>query len=198
MPVMTPTLDQRPQFGEQTLADDFTDPEGWSLGQTSTTSAAFGKDELSLALNQPKAEIYSLRQMTDLTDFYLEITATPSLCKGADEYGLLLRVSASMDYYRYALTCDGQVHLDRYISNARSSTLQPLTPSGDVPRGAPSMSRLGVWALGKEMRFYVNGNLQFTVQDPALKAGTLGVFARSAGDNALTVSFSDLVVNKVK
>src|SRR5512146_3033778 len=67
IPVMTPTLDQRPQIGDQILADDFTETNGWSVAQTATTSAAFGKGELFLALNQPKAEISSLRQKTDLT-----------------------------------------------------------------------------------------------------------------------------------
>ncbi|MEN4099067.1 MAG: hypothetical protein ROW52_04035, partial [Anaerolineaceae bacterium] len=35
---------------------------------------------------------------------------------------------------------------------------------------------------------------QFTISDPVHSSGTLGLFARSTGDTALTVSFSDLVV----
>jgi predicted membrane-bound spermidine synthase len=54
-----------------------------------------------------------------------------------------------------------------------------------------------VWANGKEMRFYINGELQFSVKDPSLSAGSLGVFIRSAGDNAVTVSFADLVVRAI-
>jgi len=69
--------------------------------------------------------------------------------------------------------------------------------SGAVPPGAPSSSRLGVWAEGKEMRFYINNEFQFSVSDPSLVSGTIGVFIRSAGENAVTVSFSDLVVREI-
>jgi hypothetical protein len=46
------------------------------------------------------------------------------------------------------------------------------------------------------MRFYVNGEYLFTVSDPSLRSGGLGVFARSNGENDLTVSFSDLVIRQ--
>jgi hypothetical protein len=192
-PLITPTMAASPLAGELILEDDFSDPTQWTLGQTASTSVALGVAELTLALDHPGAYLYTLRQGTDLADFYLEISASPSLCRGPDEYGLLLRVSPSNDFYRFSLTCDGQLRLDKYYQGKASSP-QPLMYSGAVPPGAPSSSRLGVWASGKEMRFYVNGEYQFTVNDPSLTSGGLGVFIRSNGENALTVSFSDLQV----
>jgi hypothetical protein len=56
---------------------------------------------------------------------------------------------------------------------------------------------LAVWAVGKEMRFFVNDYYIFSVSDPAQAKGNLGVFARSAGEMAVTVSFSDLEVREV-
>jgi hypothetical protein len=47
------------------------------------------------------------------------------------------------------------------------------------------------------MRFFVNNEFQFTVSDPLLPAGNLGVFARSGGDLDVTVSFTDLVVRDI-
>jgi hypothetical protein len=66
-----------------------------------------------------------------------------------------------------------------------------------VPPGAPSSSRLGVWAVGNEMRFFVNNHYQFTISDPLLLSGSVGVFARSTIDWPLTVNFSDLVIYSV-
>jgi hypothetical protein len=186
-------MDTSPIAGELIFQDNFTDPTQWSLGQTASTSVALGVDELTLALDNPGAYLYTLRQGTEMADFYLEITASPSLCRGPDEYGLLLRVSPGLDFYRFSLTCDGQLRLDKYYQGKASSP-QPLMYSGAVPPGAPSSSRLGVWASGKELRFYVNGEYQFTINDPSIPGGGLGVFIRSNGDNALTVSFSDLQV----
>jgi hypothetical protein len=193
---VTPTPDLRPGLGETLLADDFSDGASWSLGRTSAGGAALGKNELTIALSEPGAYAYSVRGQPVLSDFYLEITASPTLCRGTDEYGLLLRLNSDVDFYRFSLSCDGQVRLDKLAGGAASSP-QPWTLSGSVPPGAPSISRLAVWAKGREMRFFVNEEYQFTVSDPTLAEGSLGVFARSDGDNAVTVSFSDLVVREI-
>ena len=73
-------------------------------------------------------------------------------------------------------------------------TLQDWTPSGQVPIGAPFELRLGVWANDKEIRLFVNDVYQFTITDPALKVGSVGVFVRATGSNAVTVNFRDLVI----
>lgn len=192
---ITPTQDMRPPMGDILLEDNFSQETGWTLAKTSLSSIAIGVNELTLALHQPGGYLYSLRRDTSLDDFYLEITASPNLCRGPDEYGLLLRVSPLLDYYRFSLTCDGQTRLDK-LFNGTASSPQPLILSGAIPPGAPSSSRLGVWAKGREMRFYANGEYLFTVSDPSLRNGSLGVFVRSNGDNDITVNFSDLIIRK--
>ena len=193
---VTPTPDFRPNLGEVVLSDDFSDPNTWILGPTSSGNIALGINELTIAIAEPKAYDYSIRQEPILGDFYLEITTSPTLCRGEDQYGLLLRMSSPGDFYRYALSCDGRVRLDRIVQGTASSP-QPWTTSSAVPPGAPITSRLGVWVLGDEMRFFVNDQYQFTVNDPLLTSGNLGVFARSAGETAVTVNFSDLVVRQI-
>jgi hypothetical protein len=64
--------------------------------------------------------------------------------------------------------------------------------------GAPNTARLGVWVVGKEMRFFANDLYLFTVNDSTIPAGALGVFARAAGDLAVTVNFSQLIVREVE
>jgi hypothetical protein len=191
--IVTPTQDLRPDRGEVLLTDDFSTPDSWLLGKSSASSAALGKNELTIAISEPGAYQFSVRQTPVLNDFYAEITASPTLCRGKDEYGLLIRMASSGDFYRFSLSCDGQVRMDRVVGGTASSP-QPWTLSGSVPPGAPSSSRLAVWAEGKEMRFFVNDEYQFTVNDPLLPAGNLGVFARSAGQLDVTVSFTDLIV----
>lgn len=191
--VITPTADLSPRFGELLFSDEFTEPGAWSLGKSPAGSAALGKDELTIAVSKPKGYIYSVNNQNSLRDFYVEVTASPSICRGADEYGLLLRISPALEFFRFAITCDGQTRLDKY-ANGRASSPQPLTMSGAIPPGAPSSSRLAVWAVGREMRFYANGEFLFSVNDSSLPSGGLGLFARSEGDTAVTVNFSDLNV----
>jgi hypothetical protein len=83
------------------------------------------------------------------------------------------------------------------MSNGTKLTLQQPLASGDVPPGAPGEVRIGVWAVGREMRLFLNGRFQFTVIEPGYPRGTLGVFVNSAGDSPLVVSFSNLVVQNV-
>jgi len=193
----TPTPEYRPDVGVVLLSDDFSDPGSWTLGKSSSGNIALGINELTIAIAEPKAYDYSVRQEPILGDFYLEITTSPTLCQGEDQYGILLRMSSPSDFYRYALSCDGRVRLDRIVQGTATSP-QPWTNSGAVPPGAPIRSRLGVWARGNEMRFFINDQYQFTITDPLLQSGNLGVFARSMGETAVTVNFSDLIVRHLE
>jgi hypothetical protein len=99
-------------------------------------------------------------------------------------------------YYRFALSCDGMARAER--ASVRSGTpLETPIPSGDVPLGAPAQVRFGVWAVGSELRFFLNGRYQFSVSDKSYASGAIGVFARSAGDTPTAITFSDFVVYDV-
>jgi hypothetical protein len=193
---VTPTEDMRPNTGEILFEDDFSSQSGWTLTHTQAGNVAYGNDELTIAIGETNAYLFSVREEPIFSDFYLEITAEPNLCKELDEYGVLFRVSPTGDYYRFSLSCNGQIRLDRVIGGQASSP-QPWMLSGAVPPGAPSSSRLGVSADGEEMSFFVNGQYQFSVHDPLLTSGSVGVFARSTNNTAVTVNFSDLIVYEI-
>lgn len=192
-PVITPTLETSSLAGELLLQDDFSSGEAWPLARTAGSSIALGVNELTLALSTPDGYLYALSEEPLLDDFYLEVTASPAICRGEDEYGLLLRVSPALEFYRLSLSCNGQVRLDKYFQGKASSPV-PWMYSGQVPPGAPSQSRLAVVARGREMAFFVNGEQQFTLSDPSLVSGAIGFFIRAAGEEAVTVSFSNLEI----
>ena len=192
----TPTPEPRPGLGPVIFTDDFSDPSHWLTAESSQGSAIVIANRIALAVREPRVGMLSLRDGPILSDFYAEIIARPSLCIGKDDYGLLYRAASPNDYYRIALTCDGTLRVDRVRSGQASAMTLP-TASGDVPRGAPGEVRIGVWVSGPEMRVFLNDHYQFTVFDPVFQSGTLGVFARSAGETAVTITFSDLVVSEV-
>ncbi len=195
-PIITPTEDMRPKIGRILFEDDFTEPKAWTSSLSESGSVALGKNELTIAIGETNAYMFSVREEPIFTDFYLEITADTSLCRNLDEYGVLFRVSPTIDYYRFSLSCNGQVRLDR-ISGGQASSPQPWLLSGSVPPGAPGSSRIGISAIGHELSFFVNGQYQFSIQDPLLTSGGVGVFARSTEKMAVTVNFSNLVVYEV-
>ena len=193
----TATLELRPSVGDIIFEENFSnDTSAWLTGQNANGTTAIGINEITIAIIQPRAYLSSILSEPTFSDFYAEITASPSICVGLDEYGLLFRVRSSGDFYRYSLSCNGQVRLDRVVGGTAGSP-QPWLISATVPRGAPSTSRMGVWARGSDLRFFVNDEYQFAVIDAYHDIGNLGVFARSAGENAVTVSFSDLKVYQI-
>jgi hypothetical protein len=192
----TPTPELPPNLGEVIFSDDFTEPDLWVLGSTSSGNISLGINELTIAIAEPGAYQYSIRKEPLMGDYHIEVTTSPTLCQGEDQYGLLLRMSSPGNFYRYALSCDGRVRLDRVIQGTATSP-QPWIQNNSIPPGAPIPSRLGVRLHGDEMRFFINDQHQFTVIDPALQIGNLGVFARSLGETAVTVNFSNLVVRQI-
>lgn len=186
----TATPDYMPGLGEVLYADDFTDPARWSdLG---TDYIRDGR--LTLAASAG-TYLVTLHHDLLLADFYAEVTAQLSLCRGADEYGLLVRAIPA-SYYRFAVNCDGELKADRIANYARVPLQLPLLTL-DAPRGSPAEVTLAVWAVGRELRFFLNGRYQFSVDDPVFPSGSLGFFVRAAGDTPITVSFTDLVIRAV-
>lgn len=189
-----PTPEMRPGMGEELISDDFSKPYYWETATSDEASAEIQDNRLTLAV---QSQVYMTSQRINLLidDYYAEITAQPSLCRGEDSYGILVRANGG-SYYRFALACNGTVRAER-VSNSVRLTLQPPLPSGDVPPGAPGSVRIGVWAVNRELRLFLNGRFQFGISDPSFPIGTIGVFVRSEGDTAAVVSFSNLVIQEV-
>ena len=184
-----PTPEMRPGIGQTILTDEFSDPSLWDTATSDQASAEIDNNRLNLSV-QSNEYLISLRHELTASDYYAEITARPSLCRGDDAYGLLVRANA-MSYYRFSLSCNGTVYAER-INGSKRELLQIPLASGDVPRGAPGEVRIGVWAVGAEMRLFLNGRYQFNINNPNFPSGTIGVFVNSAGETPVIVSFSRL------
>ena len=189
-----PTPEMRPGLGKTFLTDNFSNEENWDTAASDQASAAINNNQLVLA-SQSSVYMLSLRRDLTLDDYYAEITARTNLCRGDDSYGLLIRANA-VAYYRIALTCNSTVSAERVSVGTRQLLQSPL-PSGDAPPGAPGEVRIGVWAVGTEMRLFLNGRYQFSISDTNYPSGTIGVFVNSAGDTGTIVSFSDLTIQEI-
>jgi len=190
VPTYTGTPEMSPGIGARTLRDDFSDDSVWDIAVSDNASASIGNNRLSLAA-QPGYYISSMRRQLPLSDFYAEITAHPSLCRGDDNYGVIVRGVGS-SFYRFVLTCNRQIRAERISGGTRLPIYNPV-PSGDAPL-PPGEVRIGIWAVGNEMRLFLNGRYQFSVEDPKFPIGAFGVFARAAGDEPVSVVFSDFDV----
>jgi hypothetical protein len=191
-----PTLDPKPGVSELVLSDGFLSESDWNTAVGDEASVALTADGLTIAAQPGVAPVASFRRGYVFRDAYAEVTARPSLCRNGDSYGLLFRAQNNVAYYRFALQCDGTAGAGR-VNLGSPRVLQPPTPSADAPVGVPGTVRLGVWTLGHEFRFFLNGKYQFAATDESYSSGGLGVFAAAGGDTPVTVTFSDLAVYDV-
>jgi hypothetical protein len=182
-----------PGIGAVTLSDNFSDDSLWDTAVSDQGSAAIKKNRLSLSV-QPGVYLVSMRHDLTVSDFYAELTARPSLCRGDDSYGIIFR-RAGQSFYRFTLSCNGQIFAERIRGGVKLQIQEPLL-SGDAPR-PPAEARIGIWAVGGEMRLFLNGRFQFSVNEGTFPSGEFGVFARSAGNDPVSVTFADFKVYTV-
>jgi hypothetical protein len=196
-PQLIPTPDQRPALGEALLRDSFTDGAAWSTFTSAAGSIQVGKGQITFSAPEISANLVSLRRGVLPEDYYLEVTAATSLCRAKDAYGLAFRADGGAGQYRLLVSCDGFLRLERWRA-AEAAVVQDWLPSGQLAGAGPQVLRLGLWLVGSEMRVFVNDVFQFSARDPLLTGQQLGLFLRSTGANATTVSFSELVVRAVR
>lgn len=192
-----PTENLHPAVGEILLKNDFSDVVNWSMASAAGGRIAHGKNELTLAVQDPKTYIASLNSAINIQDAWIDTSTNVSLCKAEDSYGLLIRADSAMDAYRFLVNCQGQVKLER-LKFGRAATLVDWMQSGQVLPGSPQKVRLQVWVVKNELRFFVNEVFQFSARDSILTSGKVGIFARQAAETPLTVSFSDLVIRSIQ
>jgi len=194
LPTNTALPEMNPGIGSIIFSDDFSDDSIWDTATSDQGTAAISRNRLTLAA-EPGVYLVSMNREAILSNFYAEVTARPSLCRGDDSYGIIIRAQGN-SFYRFTLTCNSMISMERIRNSVRLLMQEPIG-SGDAPPGAPGEVRIGIWANGSEMRFFLNGRFQFSVKDPSTPSGGFGVFARAAGDTPLSVIFSDLVVYNV-
>jgi hypothetical protein len=182
-----------PAAGSLIFGDDFSNHTLWVSGEFDAGTIAYGPDMLSLAISQAHGILTSRRPDPVLTDFYLVINVAPSMCLNNDVFGVLFRMSTPNDFYRFSQTCTGQIRLER-LKDGVGQVLHDWIGSAQALPAPSGVYKLGIWADGSDLRFFIDDVLQFNVKDSSLASGGLGLYARSMGDNAVTVSFSNLEV----
>ena len=193
--IIEPTEEMNPGLGSVLVEDAFIPGSNWSTGRFQAGNVVAVDQSLTLAVQEPKGFLLSFLSMPVLDSFDLQVNVDVSLCRDEDSYGILIRAASEWDYYRFLVNCQGFARAER-VRNSQTTLMQDWTRAGVIP-GAPVTNKLEIWALGKEMRFFVNDSFIFSVSDPVFSSGQAGVFARSGGENAMTVNYSNMVIRSL-
>jgi len=197
-PVVQATQEPLPGIGEEIFTDAFDQPELWNTAVSPVAAVIVADDQLTLSVNSEISPtlLVSLRSEPLVQNFYIEVTASLNLCRGNDRYGVIFRANGSGSYFRYVLNCTGQTRFEKVVAGQASAPRDWLT-SPLAPAGAPGEVRIGVWAAGSELRFYLNGRYQYTIEDATFLSGTVGLFVSSYTATPTSISFSEMTVYTV-
>jgi hypothetical protein len=177
--------------------DNFTDESLWLTPQSELGNAAFGTQNLSLAVARPEANLTSLSQHILPLNFYLEMTVQTTLCEPLDQFGVLFWHESNHDFYRLLVNCAGQFRLE-LIQGGQSFVVYDWESASQMALALPASNRLGLWVYDGLFQLYINDEFQFEERIAQDRSGALGVFARTLTGGAMTVRFSDLLIYRVE
>ena len=204
-PTLTPTLKYAtvtpdplssltpPPTGKVLFEDEFLDQSFWEVSSSQAGNIAFGENYLSLAVAGNQASLTSLSSYSLPSEFYLELSAEVTMCSPDDTYNIIFWHFSEMGTYQVRYSCSGEMRVERTIYDS-TSVLQTWVQARRFQPDSPAKNRLGIWAANGTLHFFVNDTYQFSLQVTPGLSGGMGVSAEAAGEQAITVLFSDLSV----
>ena len=194
----TPTPEVIPGLGALIFMDDFSQPELWSPNPYNTGNSIISNNLLTLTIPEGSTagSVTILRNLPVISDFYARVQVQLGLCRGKDQFSFLFRVFSPSDFYRFSLTCVGELRLERVVSG-KPFVIRDWTVSPEAPLGAPGEVKISVYAAGQDLKVFLNDHFQFSVDDHILNQGGFGFSIRSLSGDPMTVIFSKMIVNEV-
>jgi len=196
LPTATPNPAAIPAYGELLFSDPLAGAGEWLNSQDANGNVVIKDGSLTLAVNAARGSLLTLRQNTNLSDFYLETTMAVNLCKQDDQVGVLFRAEGAQSYYRLIITCSGTYAVQQVL-NGTPAVLADFAPSAELQPGLYKPCKIGIWVKGSLLRIYFNDQLQAEVTRDTFKSGSIGFYARAMADTPLSVNFSDLSVYQI-
>ena len=124
------------------------------------------------------------------SDFTLEMEATPTSGPDFNGYGLVYHAQDETHYTVFAAGSDGYYAVLRVAGNVETS-LVDWQQFPHVHRGEQG-NRLRATCAGPTCHFYVNDEYATSIGDDIGATGTVGLWARSFGDDEVTVEFVNI------
>jgi len=197
-PTPEPTRsDQREGITEMLIEDHFTDESLWTAPQSESGNAAFGADNLTLAVAKQNSYVFSLSRHDLRSNFYLEITIQTSLCQPEDQFGIMFWHQSTGNTYQILFNCSGEYRLE-LLQGGQAAVIHDWETASQMQPSHPATNRIGMWVYQGRFQLYINNAFQFEEQITQDRSGNLGVFARTISGNAMTIRFSELQIFRVE
>lgn len=196
-PIPVATVDPVAGLGGEIFRDTFDINRGWQLSEDEYGATSIFGERLIITIREARSFRYTIAPTQPLTDFYLEIEVRPDLCQSDDEFGVIFRVNAQIEHYRFAVKCNGQARVTRVLQDG-SRALTPVTDTPSVIAGPMAVNKLALRAMDDQFLFWINGVEVFSLRDVSINQGLVGAYVRTGRENLATISFDNLLIRELK
>ena len=180
------------RLGEPDWTDPFDSSNNWTtfVGRTSQVEISGGK--LRYTVFKASVSPTWTTSWPQVSNFYMEVLAQmPTSCSGKDRFGLIFRSPDPSSGYRYEISCDGQYRLLVFGPDG-ASVVVAWASSEHLLAGPNQINRMGVWANGKIISLYINGESVAGLEHNDYRSGTFGFSITPEETDNFTAVFDDL------
>lgn len=190
-----------PPFGaaerDLIFADDFDGglAGSWRLEGDAQGSSAIVDGRLLLTVSAPATVQYATLEDQIFTDFIVDVDATQIGGTVGSSYGILIRMAAPGQFYRFEVTSNGEYTVERHDGDGAWERLTDgWQESEAIVRGVNQINKLRVAAVAGRFSFYANETLLVQVFDNAYPTGAIAVDAGTFNQIELQVAFDNFAV----
>lgn len=179
--------------------DDFSDAfaGNWQLEGDAQGRAEIVDGKLLLTVNAPATAQYVTLDGQVFRDLNLDVEATQTAGAAGGSYGLLVRMAAPGQFYRFEITSNGDYTVERHDGAASWERLTDGWQSSPaILRGVNETNRLRVAAVGETLSFYANDTLLVQLFDGAYEVGAIALDAGAFNQSELQVAFDNVVITE--
>ncbi len=168
-------------LGPADWTDNFDSAANWFGLNTDEVSFVFDDGMLRMRAKVAGAgDFWGLSNRPDLEDFFIQaVFKTGSVCSGLDRYGLLVRSPDPNAGYVFNVSCNGQFRIYEW-DGENYNQLHGWTASTAIDTGPDAENKVGVWAVGDEIKLYINDILVAELEVDIYDEGQFGLLVGSA------------------
>lgn len=179
--------------------DDFSDPlaGNWHLEGDEQGQAAIADGQLVVHIQAPATAQFATLEGQIFSDFLVDVEATQVGGQVGGSYGILVRMAAPGQFYRFEVTSNGEYVVERHDGAGNWERLtEDWQSSPAILQGLNETNHLRVAAAGSTLSFYANETLLVQVIDGTYERGAVALDAGTFNQSETQVAFDNVVLRR--
>lgn len=186
-----------PGAADVLFEEEFDDPlaANWQLEGDAQGQARIVDGKLLIAISAPGTVQYATLEDEIFSDLILDVEATQVGGVAGSSFGVLLRMVAPQQFYRFEITSNGEYMVERHDGPGEWERLTDDWQTSPAIRVGPNeTNHLRVAVAGGTFSFYANDTLLTQVVDQRYQTGAIALDAGTFNQSEVQVAFDNVLI----